>query len=110
MRSSTARRGLGFTDDTWEATLGRLKTPDGLIHVDIADLLGELAGLRAEVPPGDDPDWPLLLSAGERRSFTANTIHPWAGPRGTRACPPASNRSEQEGRLVGIIECRGAGG
>ena len=29
---------------------------------------------RDEAPPGDDPDWPLLLSAGERRSFTANTI------------------------------------
>ena len=29
---------------------------------------------RDETPPGDDPDWPLLLSAGERRSFTANTI------------------------------------
>jgi formate dehydrogenase len=26
------------------------------------------------VPPGDDPQWPFLLSAGERRSFTANTI------------------------------------
>ena len=26
------------------------------------------------VPPGDDPNWPFLLSAGERRSFTANTI------------------------------------
>ena len=34
----------------------------------------ELAELRDEAPPGDDPDWPLLLSAGERRSFTANTI------------------------------------
>ena len=66
--------GVVFTDDTWEATLGRLKTADGLIHVDIADLLGELAELRAETPPGDDPEWPLLLSAGERRSFTANTI------------------------------------
>ena len=66
--------GVVFTDDTWEATFGRLKTPDGLIHVDIADLLGELAELRAETPPGDDPEWPLLLSAGERRSFTANTI------------------------------------
>ena len=66
--------GVVFTDDTWEATLGRLKTPDGLIHVDIPDLLGELAGLPLETPPGDDPEWPLLLSAGERRSFTANTI------------------------------------
>jgi anaerobic selenocysteine-containing dehydrogenase len=26
------------------------------------------------VPPGDDTNWPFLMSAGERRSFTANTI------------------------------------
>jgi anaerobic selenocysteine-containing dehydrogenase len=26
------------------------------------------------VPPGDDPEWPFLLSAGERRAFSANTI------------------------------------
>jgi formate dehydrogenase len=50
-----------------------LKTSDGLVHVDIPELLGELAGLADEVPPGDDPDWPLMLSAGERRAFTANT-------------------------------------
>ena len=30
--------------------------------------------MLGEVPPGDDPEWPFLLSAGERRSFTANTI------------------------------------
>src|SRR6185436_16485091 len=65
--------GVVTTDDTWEETLRRLKTGDGLVHVDIPELLGELASLAAEVPPGGDPDWPLMLSAGERRSFTANT-------------------------------------
>jgi anaerobic selenocysteine-containing dehydrogenase len=66
--------GVVFTDDTWEATWKRIKTDDGLVHVEIPELLGELATLATEVPPGDDPEWPLLLSAGERRSFTANTI------------------------------------
>lgn len=66
--------GVVFTDDTWEATWSRLKTADGLVQVHIADLLGELSELRTETPPGEDPEWPLLLSAGERRSFTANTI------------------------------------
>ena len=37
-------------------------------------LAGELEAIRTEVPPGDDPAWPFMLSAGERRSFTANTI------------------------------------
>jgi anaerobic selenocysteine-containing dehydrogenase len=61
-------------DDTWEETWRRIKADDGLVHVDIPELLIELAELARETPPGDDPDWPLLLSAGERRSFTANTI------------------------------------
>jgi formate dehydrogenase len=66
--------GVVFTDDTWETTWQRIQTHDGLVHLDIPELLDELAGLAEEVPPGDDPDWPLLLSAGERRAFTANTI------------------------------------
>ncbi len=66
--------GVVFTDDTWEATWQRIKTDDGLVHVEIPELLGELADLAGETPPGDDPHWPFLLSAGERRSFTANTI------------------------------------
>jgi anaerobic selenocysteine-containing dehydrogenase len=66
--------GVVFTDDTWEATWQRIKTADGLVHVEIPELLVELAELASESPPGDDPHWPLLLSAGERRSFTANTI------------------------------------
>ena len=66
--------GVVFTDDTWEATWQRIKTADGLVHVEIPELLVELAELASETPPGDDPHWPLLLSAGERRSFTANTI------------------------------------
>ncbi len=66
--------GVVFTDDTWEETWQRVQTDDGLVHADIPELLDELAELTTETPPGDDPDWPLLLSAGERRSFTANTI------------------------------------
>jgi anaerobic selenocysteine-containing dehydrogenase len=66
--------GVVFTDDTWEATWPRLKTDDGLVHVELPELLDELAALVDETPPGEDPHWPLLLSAGERRSFTANTI------------------------------------
>ena len=40
------------------------------------------------MPPGDDPDWPFVLSAGERRSFTANTImrDPWRKRDPTAPC------------------------
>ena len=66
--------GVVFTDDEWDETWRRITTSDGLVHLEIPELLGELAAMADEVPPGDDPQWPFLLSAGERRSFTANTI------------------------------------
>jgi anaerobic selenocysteine-containing dehydrogenase len=66
--------GVVFTTDDYEETWRRIQTDDGRVKLSIPELLGELAALRTEVPPGDDPAWPFLLSVGERRSFTANTI------------------------------------
>ena len=66
--------GVVFTDDEWDETWRRITTSDGLVHLEIPELLGELTAMAEEVPPGDDAQWPFVLSAGERRSFTANTI------------------------------------
>jgi formate dehydrogenase len=44
------------------------------VQLELGDLLEELASLATEEPPGASEEWPFLLSAGERRSFTANTI------------------------------------
>jgi anaerobic selenocysteine-containing dehydrogenase len=66
--------GVVFAVDEYDETWRRIQTDDGRVKLHIPELLGELDGLRHEVPPGDDPAWPFLLSAGERRSFTANTI------------------------------------
>ena len=66
--------GVVFTDDDTDETWRRISTPDGRINTVMLELLDELESLRSEVPPGDDPDWPFLLSAGERRSSTANTV------------------------------------
>jgi anaerobic selenocysteine-containing dehydrogenase len=65
--------GVVITDDEYDESWRRLKTADGRIHVTIPELLAELRGLATE-PAAPDPDWPFVLSAGERRSFTANTI------------------------------------
>lgn len=51
------------------------------------EISNELAAAYTRL--GDDPDWPLLLSAGERRSFTANTI-----PR-----DPALRKNDPDGSL-----------
>src|SRR5262249_5060084 len=66
--------GVVFADDEDDETWRRVPTPDRRVHLPVPRRPHGLAGLRGERPPGDDPDWPFLLSAGERRSFTANTI------------------------------------
>ncbi len=65
--------GLIFAIDEWADVTKRLKTRDRKIHVDLPDLLAELAALPAR-PAVTDADYPFVLTAGERRSFTANTI------------------------------------
>jgi anaerobic selenocysteine-containing dehydrogenase len=67
-------RGVTFTVDEYDETWARLAYDDGRIRLAQPDLLAELAELPADGPPRDDA-FPFVLSAGERRSSTANTIY-----------------------------------
>jgi anaerobic selenocysteine-containing dehydrogenase len=66
--------GLVFSVDEPEDNWARVRAPGGMIHLDNALMIEMLAELATQAPPGSDPELPLVLSAGERRSFTANTI------------------------------------
>jgi anaerobic selenocysteine-containing dehydrogenase len=66
--------GLVFTVDEYEETWRRMATTDGRVNLAIPELLQELTALRDEPGPTRHPDFPFVLSAGERRSSTANTI------------------------------------
>ena len=66
-------RGVTFTVDEHDVGWSRLRTTDGRIQLAVPELLEELAALPADASLTDD-EYPLVLSAGERRSFTANTI------------------------------------
>jgi anaerobic selenocysteine-containing dehydrogenase len=66
-----AESGLVFAIDEWDDVMRRIATPDGKIHVALPDLLEALERLPA---PVRDEQFPFVLTAGERRSFTANTI------------------------------------
>jgi anaerobic selenocysteine-containing dehydrogenase len=70
----TSPSGVTFSIDDHEDSWARVRTPDGRLHLANDVLIEELAALATEPPPGGDPDYPLVLTAGERRSFTANTI------------------------------------
>jgi anaerobic selenocysteine-containing dehydrogenase len=70
------RSGMTFTVDDYEDVWAYVKTPDRRIALAIPALLDELRALSAEDAPAGytTADLPLILSAGERRSSTANTI------------------------------------
>jgi anaerobic selenocysteine-containing dehydrogenase len=63
-----------FAIDEWEENFARLGTPNRRIQLAVTELFDELDSLATEKPPGPSAEFPFLLSAGERRSFTANTI------------------------------------
>jgi anaerobic selenocysteine-containing dehydrogenase len=63
-----------FAADTWEESFDRLRTPNHRVQLAIPELFDELDGLATASPSLTTTEFPFLLSAGERRSFTANTI------------------------------------
>ncbi len=54
--------------DSWDA----VKLPDHKINLHIKEMLDELATIDSKLPP-HRPDYPFILSAGERRPDTSNT-------------------------------------
>ncbi|MFG1929000.1 molybdopterin-dependent oxidoreductase [Cryptosporangium sp. NPDC048952] len=63
--------GVTITDETHESIWHRVH--DGRIQLAIPELLARLDDLPHEPDPSN-PQWPFVLTAGHRRSFTANTI------------------------------------
>ena len=68
----TGEHAVVITDDTPDETWRRLN--GRRVQLDVPELLAEVANLPGRAAPTADQDWPFVLSAGERRAFTANTI------------------------------------
>ena len=66
--------GVVFAVDEQDESWARVKSPNGKIQALIPELLEELASLSDASTGTGDSAFPFVLSAGERRSFTANTI------------------------------------
>ncbi|MFV2039926.1 MAG: molybdopterin dinucleotide binding domain-containing protein, partial [Acidimicrobiales bacterium] len=66
--------GVPFTRHRGEDSWDLLRTSDQRIHMAIPELLDELRGLPDAPLTFTTDEFPFVLSAGERRSFTANTI------------------------------------
>jgi len=68
------RSGTVFAVDDWAEVVERIATPDRKIRLALPDLLAALEELVHTAADPRDDAFPFVLSAGERRSFTANTI------------------------------------
>jgi anaerobic selenocysteine-containing dehydrogenase len=67
--------GVTFSVDEWSDVAGQIGHADGRVQLVVPELIDELTSLAIEPDIGGLSDgFPLVLSAGERRSFTANTI------------------------------------
>lgn len=67
-------QGIVFSVDPYDQTWERMAHPDQKVSLMVDELVPEFRGLAAEVVAEPNVDFPLVLSAGERRSSTANTI------------------------------------
>lgn len=68
----TNPHGTVFAVDEWNDVWARVAS--GKVNLAVPELYDTLKELDASAPPSAEPRFPFTLSAGERRSFTANTI------------------------------------
>ncbi len=68
------RDGVVFTHHEYDESWDLLTTPDRKIHLAIPEMLADLGSLDSLPTDHRSDEFPFILSAGERRSFTANTI------------------------------------
>ena len=107
--------GVVITSDPYNVTFERVRTGDGRIQLTIPELIQELEELAEEPASAIDDAYPFVLSAGERRGNTANTIFrnpAWRkkDPEGSlRMSPGDANRLGVEtGGQVRITTKRGS--
>jgi anaerobic selenocysteine-containing dehydrogenase len=70
----SGRSGITLTLDDYEDAWSYVSHPDRRIALEIPELLEQLRGLENETGRHVSDELPLVLSAGERRTNTANTI------------------------------------
>lgn len=66
--------GVVFTLDDYDDAWSYTRRPDRRITLEIPELIEHLRSLATEPSAWTTDEFPVVLSAGERRAFTANTI------------------------------------
>ena len=102
-RLLTSPRGAVFStsepDDSWR----RVTSVDGKLNIAIPEMLQAMAAIPDDPIRRTSDDFPLVLAAGERRSFTANTI--FRDPEWRKRDREGALRmSVADAREVGVVE------
>jgi anaerobic selenocysteine-containing dehydrogenase len=95
--------GVTFTRDEYGDDFERIVHPDKRIALDLPELLAELAALEAGPVNKTDDRLPIVLSVGERRSFTANDIFRDPGWR-KRDADGALRVSAEDAMRMGLVD------
>jgi len=95
--------GVVFTRDEYGDDFGRIVHPDGRIALELPEMLGELETLRSGPVRQTTERFPIVLSVGERRSFTANDIFRDPGWR-KRDADGALRVSADDAQRIGVAD------
>ncbi|MGA9770502.1 MAG: molybdopterin-dependent oxidoreductase [Blastocatellia bacterium] len=88
-----SRSGVPFSINEYEDSWNFIRHKDGLIHLELPEMLDALQALNP-AEPQHTADYPLVLVAGERRSYNANTIY--RDPKWRKTDPDGALRMNPE--------------
>jgi len=95
------RSGITFTADDWEDAWAYVAKPGNRLALEIPELLDGVRALREAHPGWTTDELPIVLSAGERRSYTANDI--FRDPGWRKRDPAGALRiSEEDAARLGL--------
>ncbi|MGB3355518.1 MAG: molybdopterin-dependent oxidoreductase [Mycobacterium sp.] len=69
-----SRSGVTFTVHEYDDDFALISNPDHKIALEMPEMLAEIRGLVGPQKELTSPEFPIVLSAGERRAYTANDI------------------------------------
>ncbi|OBI45804.1 molybdopterin-dependent oxidoreductase [Mycobacterium sp. E796] len=95
--------GVTFTLHTYEDDFALISHADHKIALEIPEMLDELRALATAPPRLTTPDFPIVLSVGERRAYTANDIFRDPSWR-KRDADGALRVSVEDAQVLGLVD------
>ncbi|OBI84191.1 molybdopterin-dependent oxidoreductase [Mycobacterium sp. 1245805.9] len=95
--------GVTFTLHTYEDDFALISHADHKIALEIPEMLDDLRALATAPPQLTTPDFPIVLSVGERRAYTANDIFRDPSWR-KRDADGALRVSVEDAQVLGLVD------